>query len=110
MHELSLVEELVRVCVERAAGRPVSVVRVRHASTLPRDVLVEAFGQLARGTVLAGAQLDATGVQRLLRCPGCGFHGALRHEDVMPGTAVCPGCGRPCPLSGEPELELLGLA
>jgi Zn finger protein HypA/HybF involved in hydrogenase expression len=111
VHELSLVADLVRTCIERAgAGGQVATVHVRHASTLPREVLEEAFVLLTRGTVLAGAQLDATPLERPFRCPGCGFRGALRHDDVIGGAAVCPGCGQPSPLAGGPELELLGLS
>ncbi len=107
MHEVGMVAELVDVAVARAAGRPVAVVRVRHATTFPEDVLRQAFDMLAAGGPLAAAQLLAEPFEVRLTCP-CGFDGALAHDDVVgPGTAVCPSCSALRTIARQAELELL---
>ena len=109
MHELSLVEELVDVCAAQAGGRQVSVVRVRHASTIPAESLHQAWEMLTQAGPLAGAVLQAEPVARLLEC-GCGFRGQLGHDDVISGSiAVCPACGDVSRPPRVAELELLEL-
>jgi len=107
VHEVGLVAELMDVAVARAAGRPVAVMRVRHATTIPEDVLRQAFEMLAEGGPLAGASLVMEPFEVLLTCP-CGFDGALGHDDVVsPGLAVCPSCSELRSVAREAELELL---
>lgn len=107
MHEVSLVAQLVDVCAERAAGEPVSLVRVRHASTIPEDVLRQAFAMLTDGGSLAGATLETEPFDIRLRC-SCGFDGTLGHDDVVDGgMAVCPACGDVSVRQRTAELELL---
>ncbi len=107
MHEVGLVAELLDVAVARAAGRPVALVRIRHATTIPDDVLRQAFEMLAAGGPLAEAELVAEPFEVLLTCP-CGFDGALGHDDVVgPGSAVCPSCLELRVVAREAELELL---
>jgi Zn finger protein HypA/HybF involved in hydrogenase expression len=107
MHEVGLVAELVDAAVARAAGRPVVVVRVRHATTIPEDVLRQAFEMLAEGGPLAAAELVAEPFEVHLTCP-CGFDGPLGHDDVVgPGSAVCPACSGLRAVAREAELELL---
>ncbi len=55
VHEVSLVAELVEVAEARAGGMPVAIVRVRHATTIPEDVLRQAFDMLTETGPLAGA-------------------------------------------------------
>ena len=55
MHEVGLVGELVDAAVERSGGRRVILVRVRRATTVPEDVLAQAFEMLVPGTLLDGA-------------------------------------------------------
>jgi Zn finger protein HypA/HybF involved in hydrogenase expression len=107
VHEVSLVAELVDAAVARAGGRPVAVVRVRHATTIPEDVLRQAFDMLVEGSPLAGARLVAEPFDIELRC-GCGFAGAAGHDDLVGGSmAVCPSCGEVIALPPAAELELL---
>lgn len=107
MHEVSLVEELVAECEQRAAGRPVLLVRIRHATTIPGPTLQQAFRMLAEGGVLAGARLEAVPFEVRLTC-ACGFDGALGHDDLIEASmAVCPACGDVSTRSRTAELELL---
>ena len=107
VHEVSLVEELVVLCEARSAGRPVSLVRVRHASSIPESALQQAFGMLTEGGNLAGATLVAEAFDLTLRC-GCGFDGVLGHDDLISGSlAVCPACGDVSTRPRTAELELI---
>jgi Zn finger protein HypA/HybF involved in hydrogenase expression len=109
VHEVSLVADLVSEAERQAAGRPVSVVRVRYASSIPEPTLRQAFTMLTEEGPLAGASLEAESFDVLLTCD-CGFSGALGHDDLISSSiAVCPSCGA---VSGRPrtaELELLGV-
>ena len=107
MHEVSLVAELISECERRAAGRPVQLVRVRHASSIPEPALRQAFRMLTEGSRMADATLEAETFDVELRC-GCGFAGALGHDDLISGSvAVCPACGEVSTLRRTAELELL---
>jgi Zn finger protein HypA/HybF involved in hydrogenase expression len=112
MHEVGLVAELVDAAAARAGGQPVAVVRVRHATTIPEDVLRQAFEMLTEGGPLATAELVTEPFDVRLTCP-CGFDGPLSHDDVIgPGSVVCPSCTELRTVAREAELELLevGLA
>lgn len=107
MHEVSLVAQLVDICTERAAGRPVALVRVRHASTIPASVLQQAFTMLTEGSGLAAATLEAEPFDIRLSC-ACGFDGILGHDDLVDAVAaVCPACGDVSPRERTAEIELL---
>ena len=112
MHEVGLVAELVDAAVAYAAvtyppGARVSLVRVRHATTIPEAVLRQAFEMLTADGPLASAVLETMPFYRELRCP-CGFDGALGHDDVIgPDAAVCPACGELRSIPPTAELELL---
>lgn len=107
MHEVSLVAQLVDVCVERAAGAAVELVRIRHASTIPEPVLQQAFAMLTEGGPLAEARLEAEPFDIRLQCP-CGFDGSLGHDDLIDGSvAVCPSCGDVTTRARTAEIELL---
>ena len=107
MHEVGLVAQLIDVAAAHAAGRPVAVVRVRHATTIPADALRQAFEMLAAGGVLAAAELVTEPFEVRLTCP-CGFDGALGHDDVVgQGSAVCPSCLELRVVDRAAELELL---
>lgn len=107
MHEVSLVAELVDACVERAAGRPVDLVRIRHASTIPDEVLHQAFAMLTEGGEMAGATLETEAFDIWLRC-ACGFAGSLGHDDLVDAVAaICPACGDVSPRRRTAEIELL---
>ena len=107
MHEVSLVADLIGACEREAAGRPVRLVRVRHASTIPEPALHQAFRMLTEGSRLADATLETEPFDVELAC-ACGFSGALGHDDLVGGSvAVCPGCGDVSTLHRTAELELL---
>jgi Zn finger protein HypA/HybF involved in hydrogenase expression len=110
MHEVSLVAELVEECERRAAGRPVRLVRVRHASSIPDDAIRQAFMMLTEGGTLADARLEAQPFDVLLDC-ACGFAGALGHDDLISASlAVCPSCGDVSSRPRTAEIELLEVA
>ena len=107
MHEVSVGAELVGECRRRAAGRPVAVIRIRHASTVPAEGIAYAFGLLASDGVLADARLEAERIPVLHSC-GCGFSGELGHDDVISSTAVvCPSCGIVSAQRRQADIELL---
>ena len=107
MHEVSLVAELVDECERRAAGAPVGLVRVRHASSIPESVIQQAFAMLTEGGLLASARLEVESFDVRLECP-CGFAGILGHDEVLSSSMVlCPSCAT---VHGRPrtaDLELL---
>lgn len=107
MHEVGMVASLVDAALETAHGRPVSVVRIRHATTVPRDVLEQAWSMLVADGPLDGAVLEAEPFDVPLTC-SCGFDGVLAHDDVIgPGQAVCPLCSEFRSIAVTPELELV---
>jgi Zn finger protein HypA/HybF involved in hydrogenase expression len=107
MHEVSLVAELITECGRRAAGQPVQLVRVRHASSITTPALQQAFRMLTEGSSMADTMLEAEVFEVVLRC-GCGFVGALGHDDLIGASvAVCPACGDVSTLRRTAELELL---
>lgn len=107
MHEVSLVAALIATCEERAAGRPVETIRVRHASSVTQDSLQQAFRLLATDGGLAGATLETEPFDVPLRC-ACGFNGILGHDDLVGGSmAACPSCGEVSAVPRTAELELL---
>ena len=107
MHEVSLVAELIDECLRRAAGQPVELVRIRHASTVPAEGIRYAFDLLAADGELANARLEAERIPVLHAC-ACGFAGELGHDDVVGSTAVvCPGCGLVSAQQRQADLELL---
>ena len=96
-----------RECERRAAGRPVQLVRVRHASSIPEPALRQAFRMLTEGGTLADATLEAetfdVGLRLRVR-----LQGALGHDDLIGGSvAVCPACGDVSTRRRTAELELL---
>ena len=108
MHEVSLVAALVSACEVRAAGRPVRSVRVRHASSISRESLEQAFRMLTEDGPLARATLVTETFDVTLDCAECGFSGALGHDDLIGGAVVvCPSCGDVSSQTRTAELELL---
>lgn len=107
MHEVALVAELVEAAAARSGGSPVSVVRVRYATTIPEDVLRQAFAMLVVDGPLADAALEAEAFDIRLDC-ACGYAGVLGHDDMV-GTsmAICPSCGDVSMPPRTAELELL---
>jgi Zn finger protein HypA/HybF involved in hydrogenase expression len=109
LHELSLAEELVARCAERAGGRQVVEVRARASTGVDSVELLAAFPVAAAGAaggVLEGASLDLEVVPARLTCP-CGWTGELPTDNVAGHIGICPDCGRAGEASG--GLDLLGL-
>lgn len=107
VHEVSLVAELVDICEQRAGGRRVTVVRVRHATTIPVEAIEQAFTMLTAHGSLSGARLEAQPFDIRLAC-ACGFDGVLDHDDLAGGSmAICPRCSAVSTLHRTAELELI---
>jgi Zn finger protein HypA/HybF involved in hydrogenase expression len=107
VHEVSLVEEMVVEVRRQAGGRPVERVRVRHATTIPDEVLRQCWELLTTDDPLADVTLETEPFPILLACT-CGFNGPLGHDDVIgPTLAACPGCGELRRTPPTAELELL---
>lgn len=107
MHEVALVAELLDAAAHHAAGRTVSVVRVRHAAAISAGSLQQAFTMLTEDGPMADATLETSEFELVYRC-ACGFDGALGHDDLLGGSmVVCPACGGVGSLGRTAELELL---
>lgn len=102
-----MVAHLVDAAIAQAGDRRVSAVRIRHATTVPEDVLRQAFEMLTADGPMASAVLETEPFEVRLVCH-CGFDGPLEHDDVIgPGQAVCPACGEFRSFPATPELELV---
>ncbi|MDC7785210.1 hydrogenase maturation nickel metallochaperone HypA [Rhodoplanes sp. TEM] len=93
MHEAAVVDGLIRILVDRAAGAgiarivSVKVVIGRLRGLDPRQIR-GCFEILAEGTVAEGARLDVVAVETAARCRTCG-----RDYAVPRFRFVCPACG-----------------
>jgi hydrogenase nickel incorporation protein HypA/HybF len=91
MHELSIASAIVDVAIAHAGGRRVSAVEVRigHLRQVVPGSLEFAFGLLAEGTPLDGAQLRIVAVPARGRCRACGTESRF---DAFPlRCAACAG-------------------
>jgi hydrogenase nickel incorporation protein HypA/HybF len=88
MHELSIAEAIMGVAKRHAQGRRVARIEVKvgHLRQVVPDSLHFAFGLLAQGTALDGAELAITHVPAVGRCRECDA------ESVMDGFPLC--CAR----------------
>jgi Zn finger protein HypA/HybF involved in hydrogenase expression len=107
MHEFSLVAELISEVEQRAAGRSVAEVVIRHATTIEEATLQQAFVLLADGHQLAGASLVCEPFEITLNCATCGFTGPLDHDHLAGHVRVCPQCGGVTGDGGVAEIELV---
>ena len=90
MHELGMCEGILDTALRRAAGRPVTRVRVR-VGVLHRAVgpaMEQAFLLVAAGTEAEGAELDMVTLPVRVTCRACG---AERDSDEL--LIACPACG-----------------
>jgi hydrogenase nickel incorporation protein HypA/HybF len=104
MHEFGLCEGVLEVVQKRAAGRPVSGIRVRCGVRHAVDPasMAQAFGLVAAGTEADGAAVEVVTVPATVTCRGCGE--ASESTDLLP---VCPRCGSAdIELKGGDELTL----
>jgi hydrogenase nickel incorporation protein HypA/HybF len=79
VHELSIAESVVRIAEQHAAGRPVARVelKVGHLRQVVPSALTFAFGLVAEGTCLDGAELAIEHVPAAGRCRRCGTESEL---------------------------------
>jgi Zn finger protein HypA/HybF involved in hydrogenase expression len=97
MHELSLVDELVTACRERAQGRAVREVSVRCPASLDAAELSEGFGFAARqlasagDTCLQAAELKLVAAPVHLKC-ACGYDGQPDGDNFAGHMVICPRC------------------
>jgi hydrogenase nickel incorporation protein HypA/HybF len=91
MHEFGLCEGVLDAVRTRAAGRPVSGIRVRcgvrHA--VDAESMRQAFGFIAAGTEADGATVEVVTVPAIVTCRDCGATGET--ADLLAG---CPRCQR----------------
>jgi len=90
VHEFGLCEGIVEAVLARAAGRPVTGVRVRIGALhrVAEPALDQAFEMLAAGTVAENATVDLVVVPVQATCGMCGWQ--AESEDAY---AVCAKCG-----------------
>ena len=90
MHELSLTQNVVEVCVRKAQGRQVTVVTIEIGafSGVEPEAMAFCFEACTRDTLLAGARLDIERVTPRATCDECG-------REFSPAAYFdpCPGCG-----------------
>lgn len=91
MHELSIAEAIVDIANRHAAGRRVVRVEVKvgHLRQVVPDSLYFAFGLVAQGTALDGAELAIAQIPAAGRCRDCGAESLL--EDFPLCCARCGG-------------------
>ena len=90
MHELSIADAVVAIASRHAGGRRVARVelKVGHLRQVVPDALEFAFGLVADGTPVAGAELVIEVVPAAGACRACGI------ESELPGfPLLCAGCG-----------------
>ena len=91
MHELALCGSIATIVSRHAAGRPVSLVRLRvgRLRQVAPDTLEFCWAMVCESTPLAGAKLAIESVPVLLRCTACGTEQELAEELSF----TCPSCG-----------------
>jgi hydrogenase nickel incorporation protein HypA/HybF len=90
MHELALADAVVAIAARHAGERRVVRVELRVGALrqVVPDALEFAFGLVAEGTPVEGAELVMEFVPAAGRCRGCGT------QSVLPAfPLLCPGCG-----------------
>jgi hydrogenase nickel incorporation protein HypA/HybF len=90
MHELAIADSVVRIACAHAAGRRVARVelKVGHLRQVVPSALEVAFGLVAEGTEVEGAELAMDVVPAAGRCRECGVEGPLPALPLR-----CSACG-----------------
>jgi hydrogenase nickel incorporation protein HypA/HybF len=90
MHELAIADSVVRIACAHAGGRRVTKVElmVGHLRQVVPSALEFAFGLVAEGTEIDGAQLVLHTVPAAGRCRGCGADTPLPELPLR-----CARCG-----------------
>ena len=109
MHELSIAQELLRLCEERLPPRQrLCTVRIAvgELASVEPDQLQFAWEAVVAGTAHAAAGLVIQWCPARQTCEGCGDV-----AERQPGTWLrqCPHCGRPLAVHGGNELDLLSI-
>lgn len=107
MHEVSLMADLVEVAKQKADGKPIAEIKVRHATTIPDPMLRQAYTMVTDNTPLASTTLTAEPFDVILDCKQCDFNGQLHHHDIEGHVTICPQCGDVSELDYPAELELI---
>jgi hydrogenase nickel incorporation protein HypA/HybF len=92
MHELSIADALVAIAARHAGERRVVRVEVKlgHLRQVVPQALEFAFGLVAEGTPVEGAELVMEIVPAAGRCRACGAEGELNGFPLL-----CSACGSP---------------
>lgn len=91
MHELAIMQSIVRVCEQEASSKGFArvesiVLSVGAVSGIVPECLCEFFPAASRGTVAEGAKLLTRTIPAEIECPECGYSGEIHGGE-------CPGCG-----------------
>jgi hydrogenase nickel incorporation protein HypA/HybF len=93
MHELPITESILKIAVNAAGGRPISVINLRigELASIVDDSVQFYFDILSKGTLAEGATL------RFDRQPATAICKACDHtfQPTIPLTPVCPQCASP---------------
>ncbi|MEZ5965524.1 MAG: hydrogenase maturation nickel metallochaperone HypA [Planctomycetota bacterium] len=109
MHELSIAQELLRLCQARLeAGQRLQYVRIAvgELASVEPDLLRFAWQAVTAGTPHATAVLDVAWCPARQRCDACG-----EIAERQPGSwlRLCPQCGQALRVEGGDQLDLLTL-
>jgi hydrogenase nickel incorporation protein HypA/HybF len=90
MHEFGLCQSIIEVVERRAAGRPVTEVRLRIGALhrVQQEAMSQAFSLAAAGTVAQNAGVRVVTMPVRMRCEAC--HAKPEADEPMP---ACPNCG-----------------
>ena len=116
MHEVSIVNELIRLCRERQAEHgfaPVSVVRIAvgELASVDPQLLTLAFGDLAPAALRSQRMPGPRAVKLEVEwCPArqtCASCGDISERQEGTWMRLCPDCGRPLRVEDGDELDLI---
>ena len=111
MHELSLAQDVLRMCAAQLGGEPGRIERVRIAvgelSAVDPDLLRFAWEAVTNGGRHEGAALEVDWRPALQRCDACG-----EEPERATGSWLrhCPRCGGALRVEGGQELDVLELS
>lgn len=93
MHELSIVQDLVRLCEQNAMKQNAKEVlkieiKVGRLSGVEAHYLQNAFDVYKTGTICENGELVINVQNVVIECEDCGFSGELSENDF-----TCPKCG-----------------
>lgn len=90
MHETGLSQAIVAAAVRRAAGRPITGLRVRIGGhSLDPDVITQGVQLAAAGTVVADAALDLVLEPMTVTCHDCRRSGPVDDHLAMVACQLC---------------------